>query len=97
MTKDILNFVKNCGVFQKNKPALAAYPSLLQPLSILNQIWTDISMDFVEGLPNSAEKQVILVVVDMLRKYSTFIALSHPYTALDVAQVFMDNVFKLHG
>lgn len=53
MTKDILIFVKNCGVCQKNKPDLAAYLGLLQPLPIPNQIWTNISMDFVEGLSNS--------------------------------------------
>ncbi|CAJ2678818.1 unnamed protein product [Trifolium pratense] len=97
MTKDILHYVKNCGVCQRNKPDLAAYPGLLQPLPIPTQIWTAISMDFIEGLPTSAGKQVIFVVVDRLSKYAHFMALSHPYTALDVAQLFLDNVFKLHG
>ncbi|GAU37779.1 hypothetical protein TSUD_158600 [Trifolium subterraneum] len=97
MSKDILNFVKNCGVCQKNKFDLAASPGLLQPLPIPNQVWTDISMDFIEGLPPSAGKHVIFVVVDRLKKYAHFMALAHPYTAVDVAQVFLDNVFKLHG
>ncbi|GAU24592.1 hypothetical protein TSUD_289530 [Trifolium subterraneum] len=97
MTKDIFNFVKNCGICQKNKSDLAAYPGLLQPLPVPHQIWTNISMDFVEGLPTSGGKQVIFVVVDRLSKYAHFMALAHPYTALDVAQVFLDNVFKLHG
>ncbi|MCI02098.1 putative Ty-3/Gypsy retrotransposon polyprotein [Trifolium medium] len=70
MSEDIVNFVKNRGVCQKNKPDLDASPGLLQPLPIPNQVWTYISMDFVEA---------------------------HPYTAVDVAQVFLDNVFKLHG
>ena len=54
-------------------------------------------MDFIEGLPKSQLKSVILVVVDRLTKYVHFIALSHPYTASKVASVYMQFVFKLHG
>ena len=54
-------------------------------------------MDFIEGLLLSFGKQVIFVVVHRLSKAAHFMALSHPYTAADVAQCFLDNVFKLHG
>ena len=40
---------------------------------------------------------MILVVVDHLSKYSHFCALSHPYTASSVAQIFLDQIFRLHG
>jgi hypothetical protein len=54
-------------------------------------------MNFVEGLPKSQKKNVILVVVNRLTKYAHFLSLTHPYTAQDVAHLFPDNIFKLHG
>ncbi|GAU25035.1 hypothetical protein TSUD_155090 [Trifolium subterraneum] len=97
MRKDIQTFIRNCSTCQTCKSDYAASPGLLQPLPIPSQIWEDISMDFIEGLPPSAGKQTIFVVIDRLGKYAHFIPLGHPYTALDVAQAFLDHIFKLHG
>ena len=54
-------------------------------------------MDFITGLPKSGNKSVIMVVVDHLSMYAHFCALHHPFTASTVAQIFMDQVFKIHG
>jgi hypothetical protein len=35
--------------------------------------------------------------VDKFSKYAHFVPLKHPFTALQVALAYMDNVFKLHG
>ena len=97
MTKDIKTFINHCEICQRSKYETVVSPGLLQPLLIPGQVWQDISMGFIEGLPNSSGKQVIFVVVDRLSKVAYFIALSHPYIAKEVAKVFLDNVFKLHG
>lgn len=97
MTTDIQAFIRRCEVCQRCKYDNSAYPGIIQPLPIPEMIWTDISMDFIDGLPRSSGKTVILVVVDRLSKAAHCISLSHPYTAASVAQAFIDNVFKLHG
>ncbi|GJT39872.1 ty3-gypsy retrotransposon protein [Tanacetum coccineum] len=95
--KEVKQMVKECLVCQKYKPDLAAYPGLLQPLPIPKSVWSSISMDFIKGLPKSQGYNVIMVVVDRLTKYTHLMPLAHPFTAVQVAQAFMDNVCKLHG
>lgn len=56
-----------------------------------------VTLDFIEGLPRSSSYNCILVVVDKFSKYAHFLPLSHPFTALQVAITFLNNVFKLHG
>jgi hypothetical protein len=90
-------YVPECHTFQKNKSENVKTPSLLQPLPIPQAPFVDISMDFVEGLPNSKGKNIILVVVDRFNKYAHFIALSHPHTAVSVAVAFIHNIYKPHG
>ncbi|GKA63783.1 ty3-gypsy retrotransposon protein [Tanacetum coccineum] len=93
--KTVKKCVRECDVCQRNKIDLATYPGLMQPLPIPERIWSDISMDFIVGLPKSQGKTVIFVVVDELSKYAHFVAMSHPYTASSVAQAFLDSILKL--
>lgn len=89
--------VRNCTVCQAVKYDTATYPGLLQPLPTPTEVWTDVSMDFITGLPVPNGKSVIFVVVDRMSKYAHFIPLNHPFTAVCVAQAYLDNIFKLHG
>ena len=97
MKQDIKTYIKNCDTCQRIKTETTKPAGLLQPLSIPYRPWHSISMAFIEGLPTSNKRSVILVVVDRLTKYVHFIPLSYPYTAAKVASLFMKHVFKLHG
>ncbi|WVY96197.1 hypothetical protein V8G54_028348 [Vigna mungo] len=97
MKRDIKEFVMQCAVCQCNKTETLAPAGLLQPLPIPTQVWSDISMDFIGGLPKVQGKDTILVVVDRLTKYAHFLELAHPFTAVQVAHLFIKEVVKLHG
>lgn len=81
----------------KNKSKTLMLAGILQPLPVPLQVWDNISLDFIEGLPSSYGKYIILVIIDRLTKYVHFVALSHPFTVRNVAKSFVENVVKLHG
>nr|GEV67106.1 reverse transcriptase [Tanacetum cinerariifolium] len=97
MRKYIKKFVRECIVFQRYKLDLAAYLGLLQSFPVPNRIWESVSMNFIEALTRPQGYTIIFVVVDRLTTYAHFIPLSHPFTATQVAQEFIETVYKLHG
>lgn len=70
--KEVKSYVRNYAICQRNKYGNSTSPWLLQPIPIPNGFLEDISLDFIEGLPASHGKQVILVVIDKLSKYAHF-------------------------
>jgi transposase InsO family protein len=90
-------YVTSCTICQQSKPNRNKYPGLLQPLPVPGQAWEVINIDFVEGPPRSGSANTIMVVVDTFSKYAHFVPLLHPFSALKVAQLFIDAVYKLHG
>ncbi|KAA0056190.1 ty3-gypsy retrotransposon protein [Cucumis melo var. makuwa] len=77
----------------RQKPA-----GLLQPLSVPEWKWENVSMDFVTGLPRTMRGfTVIWVVVDTLTKSAHFIPGKSTYTATKWAQLYMSEIVRLHG
>nr|GEU73636.1 two-component response regulator ARR17-like [Tanacetum cinerariifolium] len=57
---------------QRNKPNLEAYPGLLQLLPVPNQLWKDISMDFINRVHSlQGGKHVLRVLSQMYDKRKT--------------------------
>jgi hypothetical protein len=97
LSKDVTSFVQQCETCLRCKYERVASPGLLQPLPIPAGVWQSIAMDFIDKLPNSHGKDAIWVVVDRLSKYAHFIPLSHPYSASTLAEIFVKEIYRLHG
>ncbi|GKD49208.1 ty3-gypsy retrotransposon protein [Tanacetum coccineum] len=97
MRRTIREFVRHCQICQRAKSSQLHPAGLLSPLPIPNQVWEDVAMDFITGLPTSKGYTVIMVVIDRLSKYAHFAALRANYTAHQVAELFVQTVVKLHG
>src|SRR4030081_1693721 len=54
-------------------------------------------MDFIGLLPLSDSYNCILVIIDRLTKMAHFIPTTIDVTAPEVARLFMDNIYRLHG
>jgi hypothetical protein len=93
----VKNYVVACTDCLQSKPDRAKYLGLLAPLPVPSESWQMISMDFIEGLPRSNAANCIMVVVDRFSKFAHFVPLLHPFSAQQVAQSFLDNMYRLHG
>lgn len=95
MKAQIKTMVRECDTCQRNEYEAISPPGLLEPLPVPENVWEDLTMDFVEKLPLSQSKDTVMVVVNRYSKFVHFISLKHPFTAIKVAQLLFDEVFKL--
>ncbi|KAL0561469.1 hypothetical protein IC582_001897 [Cucumis melo] len=98
MKREVAEFVSRCLVCQQVKAPRQKPAGLLQPLSIPEWKWENVSMDFITGLPRTLRGfTVIWVVVDRLTKSAHFVPGKSTYTASKWAQLYMSEIMRLHG
>ena len=96
--QDALQYVKDCGICQRNKHSNTRPHGLLQPLQVPAFRWESVSMDFITQLPQTKHGyDAIMVFVDRLSKMVHFAATTTDVNAEETAKIFRHEVFRLHG
>jgi RNase H-like domain found in reverse transcriptase/Reverse transcriptase (RNA-dependent DNA polymerase)/Integrase zinc binding domain/Chromo (CHRromatin Organisation MOdifier) domain/Retroviral aspartyl protease len=98
MSRDVRQHVRTCDSCQRNKSSTQRPLGLLQSLPIPSRPWESISMDLITCLPKTANgHDAIFTVVDRLTKLAHFLPTTTTVTAPQLAQLFFDQIFRLHG
>ena len=74
-----------------------AKAGLVKPLEIPSRKWAHVTTDLVIDLPESNGFTAIVVFIDKLTKMVHLVGCKKEVTAMEYAQIFIDNVFRLHS
>jgi len=99
MTKDVVEYVRQCQRCQLTKRPSHSTATQLHPLAHPQRRWESVNIDFVSGLEMTARgHDAIMTVVDRFSKHVHLIPLTFKGSnAVEVARLFVDNVWKHHG
>jgi hypothetical protein len=98
MKGDITEYVTWCNTCRWVKAEHQRPVGLLQPMHILVWKWDEISMDFIVGLPKTPNgHDLIWVIIDRLPKVAHFIPVRIDCKGNKLAQLYIDNILRLHG
>lgn len=92
----ITDYVKSCDCNRAKSSRHKPY-GLLEPLPIPKRPWSSVSTDFIGELPLSNGFNAISVWVCRLTKMAHFVPCRTSTTASDLATIFKENIFRLHG
>ncbi|QRV82439.1 Transposon Tf2-7 polyprotein [Ceratobasidium sp. AG-Ba] len=95
MKQQVNRFVETCETCQRSKGHKHYAPQ--KPLPIPQKPWEDIAYDFIVKLPESQGMDSIRVVIDRFSRQAHFIPCLESTNAEGVADLFIKEVWKLHG
>ncbi|KAI3811474.1 hypothetical protein L1987_21198 [Smallanthus sonchifolius] len=98
MKKDVAVYISKCLTCSKVKIEHQRPSGLLEQPEIPMWKWECISMDFITKLPRTPRGfDSIWVIVDRLTKSAHFLAIRDDWGAEKLAQVYLDEIVRLHG
>jgi len=95
--KEVKRYVEECDQCQRMKNRAEMLAGKLRPNQVPEKPWQHILVDFITKLPMSKGHDSILVVYDRFSKISYFVAITEKTTAEELARLFRDYMWKLHG
>ncbi|QRW22602.1 Retrotransposable element Tf2 protein [Rhizoctonia solani] len=88
--------VDSCETCQQiRKPKYASIPP--QPLELPTRPWQHVSYNMIVDLPKDGNYDSILVIIDSFTKYGIFVKCSKKLKAPELAELFLEHVWKRHG
>jgi len=97
VTRDVGRYVERCDLCQRMKNRMEEVAGKLKLSEVPEKPWTYLIVNFITKLPLVAGKDAILVVCDRLSKMTHFMVTTEETTAEELARLFRDNMWKLHG
>lgn len=98
LTTDVQAYVRSCPTCQRAKPRHQRPMGLLQPLEIPAERWDCVTMDLITQLPPTTRgHDAVFTIVDKLSKRTLFLPTTTNVTAVGLAQLYFDQVFRHHG
>lgn len=101
MHEDIVDFVRSCHICQRQANHRHKPYGKLESLPIPKRPWSEITMDFITGLPevihNGKFVNAILVIVDRYTKMCRFFSVSTSIDAAELAELFHSEIELKYG
>ena len=97
VTRDVGKYVEECDLCQRMKNRMEKPAGKLKLSEVLEKPWTHLTVDFITKLLVVAGKDAILVVCNRLSKMTHFVATTEETSVEELARLFRNNVWKLHG
>jgi hypothetical protein len=98
MDQEIIEYIRSCLEYQKDKATCHKLYGLLLPLELPYTPWTSITIDFITDLPSSHDCDQLWVIIDRFMKMAHFIPLKKDQkTSEYLLSILAHEIWRFYG
>jgi transposase InsO family protein len=97
MRADIDQYIRNCHDCRRAHVARDKTPGFLHPLPVPDRPWQHVTMDFKSAPKDKHGYDTLFVTIDRLSKQSVSVPCYKTITAEQMAQLYIDRVYRYYG